>query len=117
MNLEDALLGLDKIPSTLTNEEKKHKDRKDLAQLQLHLSNKILQDVLKEKTASHLYAHRLEKGVSVHEHLTVFKEILLDLQAMEIHYDKEDLSPSGKLVQIEHALIAVGSGQTSLGIK
>ncbi|KAJ6882799.1 hypothetical protein NC651_029162 [Populus alba x Populus x berolinensis] len=26
-------------------------------------------------------------------------------------------SPTGKLVQIEHALIAVGSGQTSLGIK
>ena len=26
-------------------------------------------------------------------------------------------SPSGKLVQIEHALTAVGSGQTSLGIK
>ncbi|KAI8011685.1 Proteasome subunit alpha type-2-A [Camellia lanceoleosa] len=26
-------------------------------------------------------------------------------------------SPSGKLVQIEHALIVVGSGQTSLGIK
>uniref|UniRef100_A0A0D6R6A7 Proteasome subunit alpha type n=1 Tax=Araucaria cunninghamii TaxID=56994 RepID=A0A0D6R6A7_ARACU len=26
-------------------------------------------------------------------------------------------SPSGKLVQIEHALMAVGSGQTSLGVK
>ncbi|XP_042487999.1 proteasome subunit alpha type-2-like [Macadamia integrifolia] len=26
-------------------------------------------------------------------------------------------SPSGKLVQIEYALMAVGSGQTSLGIK
>ena len=29
----------------------------------------------------------------------------------------ENNSPSGKLVQIEHALTAVGSGQTSLGIK
>ncbi|TQE08769.1 hypothetical protein C1H46_005617, partial [Malus baccata] len=28
-----------------------------------------------------------------------------------------EFSPSGKLVQIEHALTAVGSGQTSLGIK
>jgi 20S proteasome alpha/beta subunit len=26
-------------------------------------------------------------------------------------------SPSGKLVQIEYALMAVGAGQTSLGIK
>ncbi|KAG8498693.1 hypothetical protein CXB51_005074 [Gossypium anomalum] len=38
-----------------------------------------------------LYAHRLEEGASVHEHLTVFKEILSNLEAMEVQYDKEDL--------------------------
>ncbi|KAG8481450.1 hypothetical protein CXB51_026306 [Gossypium anomalum] len=111
MDLEDALLGIDKMPSTLTDEEKKCKDRKALTQLHLHLSNEILQDVMKEKTAAalwkrleqicmsktltsklhmkqRLYAHRLEEGVSVHEHLTVFKEILSNL---EVQYDKEDL--------------------------
>ncbi|KAG8499228.1 hypothetical protein CXB51_005739 [Gossypium anomalum] len=114
MDLEDALLGIDKMPSTLTDEEKKRKDRKALTQLHLHLSNKILQDVMKEKTAAalwkrleqiymsktltsklhmkqRLYAHRLEEGASVHEHLTVFKEILSNLEAMEVQYDKEDL--------------------------
>ncbi|KAK5813238.1 hypothetical protein PVK06_028686 [Gossypium arboreum] len=114
MDLEDALLGIDKMPSTLTDEEKKHKDRKALTQLHLHLSNEILQDVMKEKTAAalwkrleqicmsktltsklhmkqRLYAHRLEEGASVHEHLTVFKEILSNLEAMEVQYDKEDL--------------------------
>ncbi|KAG8478507.1 hypothetical protein CXB51_028390 [Gossypium anomalum] len=114
MELEDALLGIDKMPSTLKDEEKKRKDRKALTQLHLHLSNKILQDVMKEKTAAalwkrleqicmlktltsklhmkqHLYAHHLEEGASVHEHLTVFKEILSDLEAMEVQYDKEDL--------------------------
>ncbi|KAL6205566.1 hypothetical protein ACLB2K_022824 [Fragaria x ananassa] len=35
----------------------------------------------------------------------------------EIEYYNLEQSPSGKLVQIEHALTAVGSGQTSLGIK
>ncbi|KAG8478589.1 hypothetical protein CXB51_028432 [Gossypium anomalum] len=59
MDLEDALLGIDKMPSTLTDEEKKHKDRKE--------------------------------GASVHEHLTVFKEILSNLEAIEVQYDKEDL--------------------------
>ncbi|KAG8491586.1 hypothetical protein CXB51_014658 [Gossypium anomalum] len=59
MDLEDALLGIDKMPSTLTDEEKKIKDRK------------------------HLYAHHLEEGAFVHEHLTVFKEILSNLEAME----------------------------------
>ncbi|KAG8474632.1 hypothetical protein CXB51_031261 [Gossypium anomalum] len=114
MDLEDALLGIDKMPSTLTDEKKKRKDRKALTQLHLHLSNKILQDVMKEKTAAalwkrleqicmsktltsklhmkqRLYAHRLEEGASVHEHLTVFKEILSNLEAMEVQYDKEDL--------------------------
>ncbi|KAG8498690.1 hypothetical protein CXB51_005073 [Gossypium anomalum] len=87
MDLEDALLGIDKMPSTLTDEEKKRKDRKALTQLHLHLSNEILQDVMKEKTAAalwkrleqicmsktltsklhmkqRLYAHRLEEGAS-----------------------------------------------------
>ncbi|KAG8499626.1 hypothetical protein CXB51_006086 [Gossypium anomalum] len=114
MDLEDALLGIGKMPSTLTDEEKKRKDRKALTQLHLHLSNEILQDVMKEKTAAalwkrleqicmsktltsklhmkqRLYAHRLEEGASVHEHLTVFKEILSNLEAMEVQYDKEDL--------------------------
>ncbi|KAG8493847.1 hypothetical protein CXB51_011132 [Gossypium anomalum] len=114
IDLEDALLGIDKMPSTLTDEEKKRKDRKALTQLHLHLSNEILQDVMKEKTAAalwkrleqicmsktltsklhmkqRLYAHRLEEDASVHEHLTVFKEILSNLEAMEVQYDKEDL--------------------------
>ncbi|KAG8490262.1 hypothetical protein CXB51_016090 [Gossypium anomalum] len=114
MDLEDALLGIDKMPSTLTDEEKKRKDRKALTQLHLHLSNEILQDVMKEKTAAalwkrleqicmsktltsklymkqRLYAHRFEEGASVHKHLTMFKEILSSLEAMEVQYDKEDL--------------------------
>ncbi|KAG8474612.1 hypothetical protein CXB51_031249 [Gossypium anomalum] len=114
MDLEDALLRIDKMPSTLIDEEKKRKDRKALTQLHLHLSNKILKDVMKEKTAAalwkrleqicmlktltsklhmkqRLYAHCLEEGASVHEHLTVFKEILSNLEAMEVQYDKEDL--------------------------
>ncbi|KAG8497502.1 hypothetical protein CXB51_008962 [Gossypium anomalum] len=114
MDLEDALLGIDNMPSNLTDEEKKRKDRKALTQLHLHLSNEILQDVMKVKTTTalwkrleqicmlktlisklhmkqRLYAHRLEEGASVHEHLTVFKEILSNLEAMEVQYDKEDL--------------------------
>ncbi|KAG8498113.1 hypothetical protein CXB51_007338 [Gossypium anomalum] len=108
MDLEDALLGIDKMPSILIDKEKRRKDRKALTQLHLHLSNEILQDVMKEKTATalwkrleqicmsktltsklnmkqRLYAHRLDEGASVHEHLTVFKEILSYLEAMEVH--------------------------------
>ncbi|KAG8482465.1 hypothetical protein CXB51_024471 [Gossypium anomalum] len=114
MDLKNALLGIDKMPSTLTDAEKKRKNRTTLTQLHLHLSNEILQDVMKEKTAAalwkrleqicmsktltsklhmkqRLYAHRLEEGASVHKHLTVLKEILSNLEAIEVQYDKEDL--------------------------
>ncbi|KAG8472495.1 hypothetical protein CXB51_034177 [Gossypium anomalum] len=117
MDLEDALLGIDKMPSTLTDEEKKRKDQKALTKLHLHFSNEILQGVMNEKIAAalwkrleqicmsktltsklhmkqHLYAHRLEEGVSVHKHLIVFKEILSNSEAMEgeslIAYGRQD---------------------------
>ena len=54
MDLDEALLGLDKMSSSLTKEEKEHKDSKALSQIHLHLSNQILQDVLKEKTVNAL---------------------------------------------------------------
>ncbi|KAG8477605.1 hypothetical protein CXB51_030323 [Gossypium anomalum] len=99
MDLEDALLGIDKMPSTLTDEEKKCKDRKDVMKEKTAAALwKRLEQICMSKTLTsklhmkqRLYAHRLEEGASVHEHLTVFKEILSNLEAMEVQYDKEDL--------------------------
>ncbi|KAG8481085.1 hypothetical protein CXB51_025838 [Gossypium anomalum] len=106
------------MPSTLTDEEKKRKDRKALTQLHLHCLTKfcilrrmmvneredrryIMEEARKNMYVKNfnkqvamkqrLYAHRLEEGASVHEHLTVFKEILSNLEAIEVQYDKEDL--------------------------
>ncbi|KAG8483179.1 hypothetical protein CXB51_022165 [Gossypium anomalum] len=91
MDLEDALLGIDKMPSTLTDEEKKRKDRKDVMKEKTAAALwKRLEQICMSKTLTsklhmkqRLYAHRLEEGASVHEHLTVFKEILSNLEAME----------------------------------
>ncbi|KAG8485563.1 hypothetical protein CXB51_018918 [Gossypium anomalum] len=99
MDLEDALLGIDKMPSTLTDEEKKRKDRKDVMKEKTAATLwKRIEQICMSKTLTsklhmkqRLYAHRLEEGASVHEHLTVFKEILSNLEAMEVLYDKEDL--------------------------
>ena len=54
MDLDDALLGFEKMPSSWTKEEEERKDWKALSQIHLHLTNQILQDVLKEKTATAL---------------------------------------------------------------
>ena len=107
MDLDDALLGFNKMPSSWTTEEKQHRDKKTLSQIYLHLSNQILQDVLKEKTAAtlwlkleqfcmtksltsklhlkqRLYSHSMAEGTSLEVHLTVFKEVVSDLETMEV---------------------------------
>ena len=76
--------------------------------------NQILQDVLNEKTTDvlwlkleelcmmksltsklhlkqRLYLHRMEEGTSLEEHLMTFKEIVADLETLEVKYEEEDL--------------------------
>lgn len=57
---------------------------------------------------SRLYMLQNPLQFYLHDFGYIFLHLLLHLSVR---------SPSGKLVQIEHALMAVGSGQTSLGIK
>jgi hypothetical protein len=61
-----------------------------------------------------LYTDKLQEGGSVINHLTVFKEIVSDLQAMEIDYDDEDLGfillcslPSSLQTSEIHCYIAI----------
>ncbi|KAF3663559.1 hypothetical protein FXO38_10576 [Capsicum annuum] len=114
IDLDDALLGFDKMPSSWMDEDKRHKDQKVLSQIHLHLSNQILQVILKEITAAvlwlklelickmkiltsnlhlkqRLYSHRMSEGTSLEDHLSVFKEIISDLETLEVKYDKKDL--------------------------
>ncbi|KAG8497140.1 hypothetical protein CXB51_008403 [Gossypium anomalum] len=81
MDLEDALLGIDVMKEKTTAALWKR--------IEQICMSKTLTSKLYMKQC--LYAHRLEEGASVHEHLTVFKEIFSNLEAMEVQYDKEDL--------------------------
>jgi hypothetical protein len=94
-------------------DEKKRIDCKALSQIQLHLHNNILQEVLSEKTAAalwlklegicmtkdftskmhlkqKLFLHKLLKGGNVLNHILEFNEIISDLAAMDVKYDEED---------------------------
>ena len=113
LDLHEALLGMDKMPGTA--EEKQMKNLKALAQIQLHLSSEILQEVSKETSAaglwlklesllmtkspanrlyvkSRLYSHKLPEGKSIRTHLEEFREIINDLENLEIKTDDEDLA-------------------------
>jgi hypothetical protein len=113
-DLDEALDGFGgKEPKAWTEDEKR-RDRKALSMIHLHLSNNILQEVLEEKSAAalwlklesicmskdltskmhmkmKLFTHKLQEGGSVLNHLSVFKEIVSDLQSMDVKYDDEDL--------------------------
>ena len=103
----------EKAKATWTDAEKR-KDRKALSLIQLHLSNNILQEVLQEKTTAELwvkleeiclskdltgrlhvkmklFSHKLQEGGSVMDHLSSWKEIVSDLQSIEVKYEDEDL--------------------------
>ena len=114
-DLDEALDGFGKKDSKSWSDEEKRKDRKALSLIQLHLSNNILQEVLTEKSAAalwlklesicmskdltskmhvkmKLFSHKLQEGGSVMNHLSIFREIISDLQSMEVKYDDEDLA-------------------------
>ena len=38
-----------------------------------------------------LYSHSMEEGTSLEEHLTTFKEIVMDVEILEVKYGEEDL--------------------------
>src|ERR1043165_1392335 len=111
---DDALDNFGKSRIQDWTPEEKRKDRKALSQIQLHLHNDILQDVLSEKTVAalwlkleeicmtkdltnklhlkqKLYLHKLSEGGNVLSHISEFKEIITDLAAMEVKYEEEDL--------------------------
>jgi len=113
-DLDDALDGFNKKDAKTWTDEEKRKDRKALSLIHLHLSNNILQEVLQEKTAAalwlklelicmskdltskmhmkmKLFTHKLQESGSVLNHIAIFKEIVSDLQSMEVTYDDEDL--------------------------
>jgi hypothetical protein len=112
-DLDDALDKFGSKDSKTWSDDEKKKDRKALSHIHLHLSNSILQELLQEKTAvlwlklesicmskdltsrmhmkMKLYTHKLQEGGSVSTHLSVFKQIIADLQSMEVKYEDEDL--------------------------
>uniref|UniRef100_A0ACD5ZRV2 Uncharacterized protein n=1 Tax=Avena sativa TaxID=4498 RepID=A0ACD5ZRV2_AVESA len=114
-DLDEALDGFGEKDAKTWSAEERRKDHKALSLIQLHLSNNILQEVLEMKSAAalwekleticvskdltskmnvkmKLFSHRLQEGGSVMNHISVFKEIVSDLQSMEVKYDDEDLA-------------------------
>ena len=110
---DEALDSLGKNRNQDWTDVEKRIDCKALSQIQLHLHNNILQEVLCEKTAAalwlklegicmskdltskmhlkqKLFLQRLPEEGNVLNHISEFKEIISDLAAMEVKYEEED---------------------------
>ncbi|XP_022897803.1 uncharacterized protein LOC111411510 [Olea europaea var. sylvestris] len=83
MRLIMAQFDLDDV--LVQTEYKQRRDRKALSLIHLYLSNDILQD-------QKLYSHRVVEGESLKDHIVAFKEIVVDLEMLEVKYDEEDLA-------------------------
>ena len=115
LELDDALLGVNKMPETLSPEDKKKKDLKAQSHIRLHLSHDVLQDVLKETSAAaiwlkleqllmtkslpnklhlkqRLFNLKMAEGSSLSSHLSTFKELVCNLENMDVKYEDDDLA-------------------------
>lgn len=115
MDLLKALLGHDKLPASWSDEEKETKDLKASSQIRLHLSNDVLEDVLKETSTAalwlkleqllmtkslpnklhlkqRLFTLKKNEGNSLVDHISTFKELVGNLENMDVTYDDEDLA-------------------------
>ena len=116
MDLDDALLGFDKMPSSWTTDEKQYRDRKALSQIHLHLSNQILYDVLKEKIVNVLWL-KLEQDLGLirlyllRSSYTTFRNTILysrDILTLDEVYDT--LYSKEKMKQLVVGFEAQGEG-------
>ncbi|KAE8711978.1 Tryptophan biosynthesis 1 [Hibiscus syriacus] len=82
LDLDYAIEGFYEKPVTQWTNEEKRKDRKALSQKSL--TNKLH---LKHR----LYLLKLAEGLSLEEHLIVFKITVSDLETLKVKYDQEDL--------------------------
>ena len=108
-----ALLGRDKKPTTMSNEDWEEMDMKAVSSSRMCLADNVIFNVRGEKTASglwakleslyqsksllnrillkkRLYSLKMKEGAKVSEHLNTFNDILSQLESIGVKMDDED---------------------------
>lgn len=108
-----ALLGRDKKPTTMSNEDWEEMDMKAVSSIRMCLADNVIFNVRGEKTASglwakleslyqsksllnrillkkRLYSLKMKEGAKVSEHLNTFNDILSQLESIGVKMDDED---------------------------
>ena len=111
--LQNALLGIENMPKTMSLEEKQEQHQKTLSVIQLCLSNGVLREVAQEKTTAELWSKleslymtksltgklhlkqkfimlRMFVGASIKGHIEEFNSVVTDLENVDIKRDDED---------------------------
>ena len=111
--LQNALLGIENMPKTMSLEEKQEQDQNALSVIELCLSNGVLREVAQEKTTNEFWSKleslymtksltrklhlkqkfimlRMSEGGSIKGHIEEFNSIVTDLENVDIKVDDED---------------------------
>ncbi|KAK0599638.1 hypothetical protein LWI29_007194 [Acer saccharum] len=113
LGLDEALEGEDKMPSTYTEEKKKDIMKRAFNTLILSLSDKVLREIAKMKTAAEVwlkleslymtkslssrlylkgrfFTFKMQDGKNLQDHIDEFNKLCLDLENIQIEYEDED---------------------------
>ena len=108
-----ALLGKNKRPPSMTEDDWDQMDDRALSAIRLCLADDVLFNIVSEKTAAglwskleklymtksltnrillkrQLYSLRMKEGTSIADHLNVFNTLLVQLNSLDVKFDSED---------------------------
>ena len=108
-----AMLGKNKRPPSMTEDEWDEMDDRALSAIRLCLADDVLFNIVSEKTATglwskleklymtksltnrillklQLYSLRMKEGTSIADHLNVFNTLLVQLNSLDVKFDSED---------------------------
>lgn len=108
-DLDDTILGIEKKPTDMTDEDWKKMDKKAKSSIELHLADNVmlnvgedmnaketwekLEKIYKRKTLSkkiELYLLQMEEGGDLQVHLSKFQNCVIDLSMMGEKYKDDD---------------------------
>ena len=112
-NLQVALLGLEKKPQEMSEDQWNEIDKKAISAIEMHVTDEMLRNLMSKKNAKDMWIRleemyirksmsnklnlkkqlcklEMEEGQDLNKHINVFKAIVHDLERIDVVFDEED---------------------------
>ena len=112
-NLQVALLGLEKKPQEISDDQWNEIDKKAMSAIEMHVTDEVLRNLMSENNAKDIWTRleemyigksmsnklnlrkqlfklEMKKGQNLNKNINVFKAIVHDLEGIDVVFDEED---------------------------